>query len=155
MANREIDSLRSLTQKTAGWLIGRTDRQLRNCPDAPRNEDGTYNAQHVVRWWIEKQTASLDTGPTTDNLERLRGIEGDIRALKLDQMRGSVVALEDVAHAANVILGGIRKSLIALQREHGADVAMVVADAVKNAEVELDGWLAGFKNAGSNYQRRV
>jgi hypothetical protein len=71
-----VKAMRSLGQRDAAWLLGITDRALRNHPDAPRGLDGRYDAQQLVSWYVAKQIPDdpLTTGPETPEMEKWRRI---------------------------------------------------------------------------------
>lgn len=47
----EIEKLKRLTQQAATWLLGWKDaKSLRDRVDAPRNADGSYDAQALCEW---------------------------------------------------------------------------------------------------------
>jgi len=47
---QQIRVLKNLNQQAAAWMLGCTARALRDWPDAPRNENGTYPARELVEW---------------------------------------------------------------------------------------------------------
>lgn len=49
-ARQQVKALESLSQPAAAWLLGCTARHLRDQTSAPRNDDGTYDAQKLVEW---------------------------------------------------------------------------------------------------------
>jgi len=65
---QQIEALRSLNQQAAAWLVGISARALRDRVDAPRNPDGSYDAQQLVAW---NQARIQPPELTDDEYERL------------------------------------------------------------------------------------
>ena len=63
-----IQSLQRMPQQAAAWLCGMTARSLRDQVDAPRNSDGTYDAQSLVGW-MARRSARAEL--TDDEVERI------------------------------------------------------------------------------------
>lgn len=107
-----VDMLR-LNQQQAAGLIGVTSRTLRDWPDAPRNDDGSYDGPALVKWRIEKQ--AHPTGLVLDD-ERARlakeqadrlGIENAIR-------RGGIADLSVVGQVLSSAFGAFRARMLAI-----------------------------------------
>ena len=56
---QQIAMMRGLRQQAAAALIGISARALRDHVDAPRREDGTYDALELVRWWFTSDAERL------------------------------------------------------------------------------------------------
>ncbi len=100
------DALRSLPQTAAAWLLGVEPRTVRTWKDAPRNQDGTYNAHDLVEWYIERDSTDPDpllAGGSSPALERYRAARASREELELQARAGEVVPVENV----QVILGAM------------------------------------------------
>jgi hypothetical protein len=146
MARRSVDEekqyLSALTQKTIAWLINVNDRTFRLAKGVPRNDDGTYNAKDVVAWHAERNTDELLSGPVTDNLDRLRAVNADIKTLELEKLRASMVSVADAKTMVFHTLGKVKTSIEHLQRRFGNDAADLVIEAVEVALKDLSDWIA-------------
>ena len=63
----QVQSLQSLSQQAAAWLVDISTRNLREKPDVPRNADGTYDARALVKW-----ASGRDEAPKLSDAEHER-----------------------------------------------------------------------------------
>lgn len=121
-----IKAMRSLTQKDAAWLVGLTDRQLRNCPDCPRLPSGRYDAQQVVAWHMERQTddpmvaAGGQSSPALERWRLARAVDSEIATLK---RAGEIESVAVVWQQAKEAFDPCRMFAERMIRDHGADAA--------------------------------
>lgn len=67
-------SVKSLSQQDAAYLLSVTSRTLRDWPDVPRNEDGTYDGAAVVRYLVSRYERD---GNFDDQRERLAAAQAE------------------------------------------------------------------------------
>ncbi len=138
-ANDQIEVMQGLRQGAAAWLIGLSARKLRDRTDAPRNKDGTYNAQELLAYLKRKTdrvTSDVQgefTSPV-DELNILRAQKmrqdmavGDRLLLPRDLIREHIVSL--ASH--------VRKAGEQLQLQFGPEAQVIVDEALDEFEREL------------------
>jgi hypothetical protein len=134
--------MESLSQGSAAWLMGVKPRTLRDRQAAPRNTDGTYNAQSLVAWHL-KQGKPIDDDPLLSGndspaLERFRNARADREELELAVRREQLIDVEDfLIWFRNEVLGPIQKNLDRLQRKFGNDAVAVVAAGLRKADESI------------------
>ena len=108
-----VETLRRLPQAPAAWLLGLTGRTLRDNASAPRNPDGTYNAQALVAWYRDRQPrAQPDDADFEHALVVAEDVRSDDVARTIKETGGSLlvdVVLFDVYRGKQ--LGAGRKNL--------------------------------------------
>lgn len=135
----QLKALKRVNQGVVAGLLGITQRQFANyVDDAPRNADGTYDAQAVVKWWVKRKVDAAKQVPQLDPLtaEKKR-IDNALATEKLKVARGSVVSVDDVGHIANRLFGAVRKAISMVQHEYGEKAVEIVNEAIKEAEEDL------------------
>lgn len=123
-ANTQIKMLGKLTQGAAAKLLGITARSLRDSHDAPRRDDGTYDAAEVVRWWGRRG----DRPKMTEADEEIMAIVADL---------AYEVAPEIMARP-------LADRLMKLHQQHGAALLTELGDTVLRAVVKRAGVEAAF-----------
>lgn len=83
----ETSAMESLSQAATAWLLGINTRSLRDHATLPRNEDGSYNAQHVVAA-ARKELRLPEL--SDDDYERALLIGEHIDAEAIEKIRNSV-----------------------------------------------------------------
>src|SRR4051812_14117329 len=91
-AKQELATVKALGQSAAAYIIGLKPRSFRDL-DAPRNDDGTYNAAELVKWQVAR-TASPDdpllAGGDSPNLERYRKAKAELAEMDAAERRGQL-----------------------------------------------------------------
>jgi len=143
-ANEQTEAMRRLSQAAAAWLAGMNARTLRDAADCPRNADGTYSGQELVRWRLSRCAAAPDDDPlltggggggTSPALEKYREHRAALAGLELNERRGRLVDID--AFAAwweSEVAAPLRRAVENLQRQHGPDAAAIVAKALGRAD---------------------
>jgi predicted transcriptional regulator len=141
-ADREIEQLQALTQKAVAYLLGVTPRRVRDYKDLPRNSDGTYDGKQLLEWYATRNSSGdLTSGPVTDNLDRLRSVQADIKTVELQKLRGAFVATRDAVAMIQHTLGHIRRGIENSQRLHGNEPIDPVLEGWHTALDELKRWI--------------
>jgi phage terminase Nu1 subunit (DNA packaging protein) len=136
--------LRKLNQQDAAYILGVTSRSLRDWADAPRNDDGTYDAQALVRWRTEK----LEGSGTLDlNAERARLAkwQADKTEQDVELRAGRMLDAEAVQQWVAGMIATARQRLVQLPEtvrqiappEHGERITREVRRLVHEALAEL------------------
>jgi phage terminase Nu1 subunit (DNA packaging protein) len=146
MANRgkaDIE-LTQLNQQQAAWILGVTSRSLRDWADAPRNPDGTYNAQTLVQWFVNRSGSG--DGEFNNQRERLAAAQAEKVEAENRIRRGELVdAHETIAEWQNV-LSAMRARLLSMpsklgpqlvSRDDPAKIAAMIKTEVYQALDEL------------------
>jgi len=141
---QEIESLKGIRQAVAAWLVGVTDRHFRNL-DAPRNEDGTYDASKVVQWACEKAKPDpvsddpLMSGSDSPNLERYRAARADLAEMDARERREQLVDIDTFTEwYASEVGHPIRKAIELLNLKFGPDAAAIMTRAIDKADAAVD-----------------
>jgi hypothetical protein len=142
-SSAEIAAMGRLTQQSTAWLLGISQPyKIGPKSDAPRNGDGSYNARDMVAWFVARNSDDLLGGPVTDNLDRLRAVNADIKTLELEKLRASMVSVADAKAMVFHTLGKVKTSIEHIQRRFGNDAADLVIEAVEVALKDLSDWIA-------------
>lgn len=134
-----VRAMAGLPQGAAAWLFGVSPRTLRDRSMAPRNADGTYNAQDLVAWHLE-QLQPVDGEPMLGGsdspaLERFRNARADREELELAVRREQFVSLDDFwAWFDESVAGPLRKSLDQLQKKHGQEAFDLAIAGLEKAQ---------------------
>jgi DNA-binding XRE family transcriptional regulator len=96
----QLSLLSSLSQTTAAQLIG-IKRETLKSSDAPRREDGTYDARELVKWALARERANatddpLLTGGDSPNLERYRKAKAELAEMDAAERRGQIVSVDEL-----------------------------------------------------------
>ena len=137
----QIDVLKSLTQGAAAWLIGLSARTFRDSA-APRNPDGSYNAQAVAAW-IKQGVAPdgdpLMAGGDSPSLERYRAAKADLAEMDAKVRRGQLVDVDQLIEWWTVeVASPLRRATAALQARFGDAAEEIVAAALAKAETAIE-----------------
>ena len=95
-------ALRRLNQQQAAYILGVTSRSLRDWPDAPRNDDGTYDAAPLVVWWLErdgKHGAMRNSSEFDNQRERLAAAQAEKVETENRLRRAELADMSEVAAA--------------------------------------------------------
>jgi phage terminase Nu1 subunit (DNA packaging protein) len=135
MANRgkaDIE-LASLNQQQIAWICGVTSRSVRDWADAPRNSDGTYNAQDFVAWFLKRSTLSDEQREFNNQRERLAAAQAEKVEAENLVRRGELVDAQEMIKIWSDVLMAIRSKLLSLPSKIGPqlvnepDTAIIVA----------------------------
>ena len=148
-AQQQIDALKTLTQAAASWLLGyKSSRSLRDAPDAPRNEDGSYNASDLVAWFVERSSDDpmagiVESTPALERwrLARARQAEDDLAIRRRDLVEGDVLD-----EATGRAFTPIRRFAEEQIKEHGGGTEAAWAEAVEQFRRELESILRERQN---------
>jgi len=132
-----VTDLAHLTQQDAAWLIGITPRALRDM-DAPRAEDGTYNARTLIEWRYRKDF--------TSQRERLHCAQAEKAELDLAVRRGELLEVGEVVRTWSDHIARARLRLrsiphrVAAQipvKKSAPEIARLLLDEIDEALSEL------------------
>jgi phage terminase Nu1 subunit (DNA packaging protein) len=135
MANRgkaEIE-LAKLNQQQIAWICGVTSRSIRDWADAPRNSDGTYNAQDFIAWFLKRSTLSDDQREFNNQRERLAAAQAEKVEAENLLRRGELVDAQEMIKIWSDVLMAVRSKLLSLPSKIGpqlvneSDTAIIVA----------------------------
>jgi phage terminase Nu1 subunit (DNA packaging protein) len=135
MANRgkaDIE-LASLNQQQIAWICGVTSRSVRDWADAPRNSDGTYNAQDFVAWFLKRSTLSDEQREFNNQRERLAAAQAEKVEAENLVRRGELVDAQEMMKIWSDVLMAVRSKLLSLPSKIGpqltneSDTAIIVA----------------------------
>ncbi len=110
-----MTDLAHLTQQDAAWLIGITPRALRDM-NAPRAEDGTYNARTLIEWRYRKDF--------TSQRERLHSAQAEKAELDLAVRRGELLEAEEVVKTWSDHIARARLRLRSIPHRVAAQIAV-------------------------------
>lgn len=54
IASAQVQAMQALQPAAAAWLLGITPRKLRDLPEAPMREDGTFEIKSLLQWWRDR-----------------------------------------------------------------------------------------------------
>ena len=133
-----IENMKSLPQGAVAWLFGVSPRTIRDRQEAPRNSDGTYNAQAVVSWHLEQLKPidgdSMLSGGDSPALERFRNARADREELELAARREHLVDVDDFWTWYDAeVSGPLMKNLERLQRKFGAEALEIMEAGMRQA----------------------
>ena len=94
--------LARVNQQQAAYLLGVTARSLRDWPEAPRNGDGTYDAQALVRWFVQRNAAANEFD---NQRERLAAAQAEKVETENAQRRGEIVITSAVVREFGGYIG--------------------------------------------------
>ncbi len=149
MAKRKPDSpavktMRRLSQKDAAWLLGLSDRALRNHHDAPRLPGGLYDGQALVAWHAARSAGGGDGDPllagggASPALESYRKFRAGLAEIELNERRRRMVDIDVFAEWWQAeVASPIRRTIEALQRLEsttGPEAAAMMTKALGRAE---------------------
>jgi phage terminase Nu1 subunit (DNA packaging protein) len=148
MANRgkaDIE-LASLNQQQIAWICGVTSRSIRDWADAPRNSDGTYNAQDFIAWFLKRSTLSDDQREFNNQRERLAAAQAEKVEAENRIRRGELVDAHEVIAEWQNVLSAMRAKLLSMpsklgpqlvSRDDPAKIAHMIKTEVYQALDEL------------------
>lgn len=149
--NEQIDFLKRLRPGAAAWMLGVAPRSLRDWVDAPRGEDGTFDAQTLVAWYlIAKATVPADSlmaGSTSPALERYRTAKASLAELELFERHGVLVNRPAFLSVMSRFMDLLRGSAEAVQREFGPLAYEILLEGHKEAQRGMDLYLESACNA--------
>lgn len=99
-----------------------------------------YDIAKIEAWREDRQVEdAILTGVDSPALERLRNAKADIEELKLAQLRGEVVDVEQMRESLAVMASRIFHAGELLRRRYGDDAARILNDALDEWERTIDG----------------
>jgi hypothetical protein len=107
--------VRRLTQAQAALLLSRSDRWLRDRPDAPRNDDGTYPGPALIAWFLR--------------------VGGELAPLDDDAME-TIMRLVEVVGAGvdnDTLAGNVAAKFAETRKAHGEAAAVFFVDLLASA----------------------
>jgi phage terminase Nu1 subunit (DNA packaging protein) len=123
--------LRRLNQQQAAYILGVTSRSLRDWPDAPRNDDGTYDAAPLVAWWLErdgKHGAMRNSSEFDNQRERLAAAQAEKVETENRVRRGELADMADVSAAWQDHILAAKSKLLSMPAKLGPQLVNI-ADA--------------------------
>lgn len=135
----------SLKQKQAAELLGVTARSLRDWPDAPRNEDGTYPGAALVAWWLERHCADAGQLDLSQERARLAKVQADRGEVELAVRCGELLERSRVIREVGAMLTVLRDRLLVipdainqrLDRNTAQSVVPIVRQLIREALTEV------------------
>jgi hypothetical protein len=125
----QLAVLRKLKQQAAAALLGWTPRGLRDA-NAPRRDDGTYDAIALVAWMLERAAGKSEASPADKLLEDLRREKAREAKRRNDLAEGRLVELARVQAEASAIGTVLRVRSEAIERAFGAEVGKAVREMI-------------------------
>jgi len=142
-----VKLMRKLAQRDAAWLLGISDRALRNHRDAPRGPGGLYNGQALVAWHAARTAGGGDgdpllTGGASPALESYRKFRAGLAEIELNERRRRMVDVDVFGEWWQAeVASPIRRAIEALQRLEnvsGPDAAAIVAKALDKGQAAVE-----------------
>jgi phage terminase Nu1 subunit (DNA packaging protein) len=121
MANRgkaDIE-LASLNQQQIAFICGVTSRSVRDWADAPRNSDGTYNAQEFVAWFLQRSSGGAGEKEYNNQRERLAAAQAEKVETENKVRRGELADTKQMIELWSGVLAAVRAKLLSLPTKLG------------------------------------
>jgi len=138
--------MRALTQKAAAWLLGIRPSTLRHLDDAPRNQDGSYDARELVAWQIARHSVVEDHEEDLEADEEELGAGGKAEAAeeltrwrairerwKHERELGRWVPIQSVRASQSALQQTLAQTSEKLARECGDDAQRIFDRGVDQA----------------------
>lgn len=121
MANRGAADveLTRLNQQQIAFICGVTSRSIRDWADAPRNSDGTYNAQEFVAWFIQRNSGSDGEKEYNNQRERLAAAQAEKVETENRVRRAELADTKQMIDLWSGILAAVRAKLLSLPTKLG------------------------------------
>lgn len=121
MANRgsaDVELAR-LNQQQIAFICGVTSRSVRDWADAPRNSDGTYNAQEFIAWFIQRSSGGDGEKEYNNQRERLAAAQAEKVETENRLRRGELADTKQMIEMWSGILAAVRAKLLSMPNKLG------------------------------------
>lgn len=135
-ARAQVEILASLAPTVAAWMLGISERVLRGLVDAPRNQDGTYNAAPLIAYWIERLRLRVGAKSSVA-LEELRRARAEMAKRRNALEAGQIVRAEDAAYTARWCFGAVSTYLHAFSRMLPPKQQDELTEAIERARAQM------------------
>jgi phage terminase Nu1 subunit (DNA packaging protein) len=133
MANRgkaEVE-LTKLNQQQIAFICGVTARSVRDWAEAPRNSDGTYNAQDFVAWFVTRTTGGSETEKEFHTQrERLAAAQAEKVEVENRVRQGELVEVKETISVWSDIVSGIRAKLLTMPSKMGPQLVNIADPSI-------------------------
>ena len=121
MANRGAADveLTRLNQQQIAFICGVTSRSVRDWADAPRNSDGTYNAQEFIAWFIQRSSGGDGEKEYNNQRERLAAAQAEKVETENRLRRGELADTKQMIEMWSGILAAVRAKLLSMPNKLG------------------------------------
>src|SRR5689334_4674268 len=113
---QQVDVLKSLTQGAAAHLLGLGPRVFRDKHDAPRNDDGTYDAVALVAWWRDQAVVGAGGDPEllasgdSPALEKYRAAKAALAELDLLERKRTLIPTDQANQLLSIWTAAVRRA---------------------------------------------
>lgn len=132
----ELEMLQSLRQTSAAKLLNIGRSTLAESSDAPRNEDGSYSAPALIRWFVAKRLAETAADPMLGasndcpHLARYRKIRADLLQLEYEEKCGALVSVEHTRCTLARWASLIRNKVEQLGHRYGRELVVSMTETL-------------------------
>lgn len=144
MANRGAADveLTRLNQQQVAFICGVTARSVRDWADAPRNPDGTYNAQEFIAWFV-KRTAGPD-GEREYNTQRERLAAAQAEKVETENRvrRGELVDAKITVEIWKDIVSSVRAKFVSMPSKLGPQLVSITEPSVIASRIRAEVYAA-------------
>ena len=121
MANRGAADveLTRLNQQQIAFICGVTSRSVRDWADAPRNSDGTYNAQEFIAWFVQRSSGGDGEREFNNQRERLAAAQAEKVETENRLRRGELADTKQIIEMWSGILAAVRAKLLSMPNKLG------------------------------------
>lgn len=144
MANRGAADveLTRLNQQQIAFICGVTSRSVRDWADAPRNSDGTYNAQEFVAWFVRRTSVTEGDREYNNQRERLAAAQAEKVETENKVRRGELVDAKAMVDLWKDICLSVRAKLISMPSKLGPQLVNISEPAVIASRIRTEVYTA-------------
>ncbi len=136
-AGEQLAVLRKLKQQAAAALVGWTPRGLRDA-NAPRSDDGTYDALALVAWRIAREAKPTSMSPAEQKLVEQRTERVRRERRENDMAEGRLVERALVRQEAIAIGVVLRMEAEAMERAFGVEIGKAIRSAFERVVQSIE-----------------
>jgi len=132
MANRGAADveLTKLNQQQIAFICGVTSRSIRDWADAPRNADGTYNAQEFVAWFLQRSSGGNGEREHNNQRERLAAAQAEKVETENRVRRGELADTKQMIEMWSGVLAAVRAKLLSMPTKLGPQLVNTAEPAI-------------------------
>jgi len=157
MANRgaaEVE-LTKLNQQQIAFICGVTSRSIRDWADAPRNSDGTYNAQDFIAWFIQRSSGGNGEKEFNTQRERLAAAQAEKVETENRIRRGELADTKQMLEMWSGVLAAVRAKLLSLPTKLGPQLVNTAEPAIIASRIRTEVYSALDELAGDSTETSV
>lgn len=144
MANRgaaEVE-LTKLNQQQIAFICGVTSRSVRDWADAPRNSDGTYNAQEFVAWFVRRTAGPEGEREYNNQRERLAAAQAEKVETENKVRRGELVDARAMVDVWKDICLSVRAKFISMPSKLGPQLVNISEPGIIANRIRTEVYIA-------------